>query len=56
MWVFNLNAVLIKTQNSTAEVRKTNFISSTIQIIKSLKPMKVQHHKGQRYVARILTS
>ena len=56
MWVFNVNTVLIKTQKSTTEVGKTNFISSVVQIIKSLKPTKVQCREGQWYVTHILIS
>ena len=56
MWVFDVNTILIKTQKSTAEIRKVNEISSVIQIIKILKPMKVLHCEGQRYVTHVLTS
>ena len=56
MWVFDVNTVLIKTRKSTTEIGKTNEISSIIQIIKILKPMKVLRREGQWYVACILTS
>ena len=56
VWVFDVNTVLIKTRKSTTEVRKTNEISSVIQIIKILKPRKVQCCEGQRYVTCVLIS
>ena len=48
--------MFIETWNSTTEIWKTKFINSVVQIIKFLKPMKVQCYEGQQYVACILTS